>query len=281
MYGAIVTLVLGLFALLHSPEAIVSEKVKGLVAMLHDANGSSRVTAISQLRDSLPAVINFKEAEVLLESTGTYRNEALDLLADKLAVNLRGMDVAVILGDTTGSRRNEALGKVSTAGKIKSGLQVEEVVAILKGTENWRPGAIAILADRLATNLGGMDVAAILGDTTGSRRNEALGKISTAGKIKSGLQVEEVVAILKGTENWRPEAIAILVDKFAINLGGRDVAAILGDTTGSRRHKALGRISKGGKIKSDLTPDESQEVLKGMDSHSNEALKVLSPYLAR
>ena len=216
MYGAIVTLVLGLFALLHSPEAIVSEKVKGLVAMLHDANGSSRVTAISQLRDSLPAVINFKEAEVLLESTGTYRNEALDLLADKLAVNLRGMDVAVILGDTTGSRRNEALGKVSTA-----------------------------------------------------------------GKIKSGLQVEEVVAILKGTENWRPEAIAILVDKFAINLGGRDVAAILGDTTGSRRHKALGRISKGGKIKSDLTPDESQEVLKGMDSHSNEALKVLSPYLAR
>lgn len=262
------------------PEPEVSEKIKGLVTMLKDTSGYARLTSLQNFKETLPSNINFREAEALLKNTDANRPNAISILAGNLATNLGGVEIAAILAESEGFNRLTALTSIAKAGKIKRNLSADEASSILKRTIDNRTNSIAVLSENLASNLGGNEIATILGDAEGYNRAMALNSISKAGKIKNGLTAEEAKSILKSTGDNRTNSIAILVESLATNQGGSDVAIILGELEGYNRAMALKSISKSGKIKSGLLADDAKVILKNTGDNRTNAIAAIAENLA-
>lgn len=263
------------------PALEISEKVNGLTGMLKDTQRQARANALKDMLVSLPKNLNSKEAEVLLKNTDQYRTAAITTIAGNLANSLNGDDVATILGDASRQGRLVALQGITAAGKVKKDLTADEASKVLASTEQYRTDSIAVLAPYLAENLGGVEVAIVLGDDSRQGRLVALQRISAAGKIKKNLTADEASKVLASTEQYRTDSIAVLAPYLAENLGGAEVALVLGDNSRQGRLVALATMTKLGKIKRGLKPDEAQLILKGMEQYASNALTELAPFLAK
>ena len=257
----------------------VSDQVSGLANMLNDLRQQARAVALKDMLSSLPKKLNAKEADVLLNNTYQYRTAAITTIAGNLANDLDGEEVATVLGDTTQQGRLQALQTISKAEKIKKNLTADEAGKVLANTFQYRTDSIAVLAPNLAGNLGGTEVATVLGDITQQARLQALQTISKAEKIKKNLTADESNKVLSNTFQYRAESIAVLAPYLTGNLGGTEVATVLGDISQQSRLQALQTISKAEKIKKDLTTDEANKVLSNTHQYRTESIAVLAPYL--
>ena len=262
------------------PVLNVSDQVTGLANMLNDSRQQARAAALKDMLASLPKKLNAKEADVLLNNTYQYRTAAITTIAGNLANNLDGEEVATVLGDTSQQARLQALQTISKAEKIKKNLTADEASKVLSNTFQYRTDSIAVLTPNLAGNLGGTEVATVLGDISQQARLQALQTISKADKIKKNLTADEANKVLSNTFQYRTESIAVLAPYLTGNLGGTEVATVLGDTSQQARLQALQTISKAEKIKKDLTTDEANKVLANTFQYRTDSIAVLTPNLA-
>ena len=262
------------------PALLVSDKVKGFAGMLSESRQQERATALKDMLVSLPKNLNSKEADALLNGTYQYRTVAITTIADNLMNNLNGEDVATVLGDTSQQPRLQALQAISTAGKIKKDLTANEAYKVLANSYQYRADSIALLTPYLTGNLDGSEVATVLGDSSQQARLVALKAISTGGKIKKNLTADEAYKILANTYQYRTDSIAVLTPDLAGNLGGSEVATVLGDSSQQARLVALKAISTGGKIKKNLTADEAYKILANTYQYRTDSIAVLTPDLA-
>ncbi len=153
------------------------------------------------------------EAVAVLNGTsGTARGQAIAAMASHLKDGLSGADTVAILGNLGEFDRRAGIQTLVAAGKVMNGLTPNEVVAILNGTSGTARGqAIAAIAPNLAQGLNGPDTAAILGNLHEFDRRAGTQTLVEAGKVRTGLTLDEVGAILSGTSGVaRNQAIAIL-----------------------------------------------------------------------
>ena len=86
---------------------------------------------------------------------------------------------------------------------------------------------------------------------------------------------------MEDTVGQRADAISILAQNLTSNLGGKEVAVILGDTNNYQRLNSIKSLSKARKIKNGLSSDEVDLILEGLESQKIDGLKLLTPYLAK
>lgn len=188
-----------------------------MALVLGDAVVNSRLTALQgvvkagKIKNDLSA----SDAVMILKNTDAYRATAIGLISENLAAGLNGDAVAAILGDTQDNSRLDALRKLVRATKIKSDLQPAEAVAILKNTEAYRGNAISQIAENLAGSLNGAAVVAILGNSINNSRLDALNSLVRAGKLKQGMNPDDVQNIVKNMEGYMPTAMKALAPFLA------------------------------------------------------------------
>ena len=260
-------------------EVEISANVNAFAATLKDKKDNQRESALRAAKDSIPENLNPKEAELLLKNTGPYRANVIALIADKVAANQGGDEVANILGDTVENGREISIQSLSRAGKIKQGLTGSELNTILRNTGPYRSNVIALLAENLATNQDSAATALVLGDTDENSRLIALQNMIKAGKIKNGLSARETSTILKNMGPYRANAIAIIAENLSTGLDGESMATVLGDTTENARLTAIQTLLRAEKIKSGLHASEAVTLLKNTGPYRSNAVKLLSENL--
>jgi uncharacterized protein YbgA (DUF1722 family) len=247
--------------------------------MLKNLQRQETVNALRSMVDSLPKILNSREIDILLRNSQDYRTKAISTIVQNFASNLDGDDLATILGDASRQDSLVALQAISVAGKIKQNLSSVEAHKILSNTQDYRTKSIAVLAPYLAGNLGGNDLAAILGDASRQDSLVALQAISVAGKIKQNLNAADASKILSNTQDYRTKSIGVLAPYLAGNLGGSDLAVILGDASRQDGLVALQAISVAGRIRKNLTAEESNKTLANTQDYRTKSIAVLAPYL--
>lgn len=257
----------------------ISERIKELSVTLRDMQRNDRAVALVKLYDSIPKNINLKEAEILLRNTMDYRAVAIATVVANLTSDLDGSEIAMLLGDLSRQNVVSALQAISVAGKIKKNLTSEESGKILANAQDYRAKSILLLANNMAVNLGGNDLSTILGDSSRQDRLSALEALSVAGKIKRNLGSEEASKVLANSQDYRSKSIAVLAEYMAENLGGNDLAAILGDTTRQDSLSALQALSVAEKIKKNITAEEVAKSLVNAQDYRSKSIIIMTPYI--
>lgn len=242
----------------------------------HDRfNAIKTLVSAGRVMQSLPA----EDAKTVLDGTGSRRADAIATVAANLRINLDGKQAAAILGDTSSHSRFNAISSLVTAGKIMPALPADDGKIILDGTGSRRADSIAVMAPNFKDSLDGKEAATILGDTSTHDRFSAIGSLTKASKIKSPLVPDDAALILNGTTSRRSDAIGLLAPRVASNLGGRDIATILGDTSAHARLDAVRALATAAKIKKGLATSELPAILENMDPRKTDALAILAPFL--
>lgn len=194
---------------------IPSARSQQLIQSLADLRSSSRLAALSSLLAQGEFVLTAKDASSVLDGMDSRRERAIELLAIHLAGNLSGSDIALVLGDSRSSSRLGGLRALVTAGKVRVGLTAQEVEPILDGIDSRREQAITLIASLIAQDLGGSDIATLLGDSRSSARLGALRALADAGRFRRGLTGEEVALVTAGLDSRKSQGVAVLAPFLA------------------------------------------------------------------
>ena len=254
----------------------ISPKVQGVLNLLKESNGYAREAALKTMVGMIPPDLNAVELQAFLKGTENNRSNVIGLLSEKLSQNQTGQDISLILGDAEGYSREISIKHLLKAEKVKQNLLSVDGGLILKGMGSSRSNAIGDLAENFAPNQNSDGIAVIIGDTEGYSRELAIRSLSKAGKIKNNLSPENLVQILKGSSSSRSNLIGVLAENVAPNQTGEGVAKILGDLEGYGREVSIKSLSKAGKIKTGLIPDDFVQILKDSGSSRANSIGVLA-----
>ena len=214
----------------------IADNLKGeeLGGVLGDTEGSKRHDAIVFLNkaNKIKAGLSSSDATAILKGTSSsYRAASIRVIASLIADNLKGEELGMILGDTEGSKRHEAIVSLNKANKIKAGLSSSEAAAILKGTSSsYRAASIQVFASQIRSNLKGEELGDILADMEGSKRYDSIVYLNKADKIKVNLSAPEVAIILKGiSSSYREKIMKIIASHITRNLQGDELYLTTGN----------------------------------------------------
>ncbi|MGZ8944915.1 MAG: TIR domain-containing protein [Methylococcaceae bacterium] len=236
---------------------------------LGEAKDQERLNLIKKAIPDLTEPLNAKEVASLLEGLNVNnRVTGITMLNNKLAANLNGEDLVLILAGLEDSYRGNAIESLKKAEKIKAGLSAAEAAAILKGIGlGYKGQAILNIASQLTVNLNGEDLVLVLAGLEDSYRVNAIEALKKAEKIKAGLSAAEAAAILKGIgSGYKGQAISIIASQLTVNLNGEDLVLVLASLEDSYRVNAIEALKKADKIKVELSAAEVTEILKGISS---------------
>ena len=236
---------------------------------LGESKDQERLNLIKKAIPDLTQDLTAKELASLLEGLNVNnRGIGIATLNNKLAANLNGEDLVLILAGLEDYYRVNGIEALKRAEKIKTNLSAAEAAAILKGIgTGFKVQAISDIASQLAINLNGEDLVLVLAGLEDSYRVNAIEALKRSEKIKTNLSTAEAVAILKGIgSSFKVQAISDIASQLAINLNGEDLVLMLTGLEDSYRINAIEYLKKAGKIKMELSAVEAADILKGTSS---------------
>lgn len=220
--------------------------------------------------NSLPASISSTAASESRVQTATPIQAARSAHSDR--ANL----ILVLLGGLQNYERARAL--EASAGQLPDLISVSEAEAILKGTNNSRTSAIAILASHLPV-LPAKDVVRILSGIANYDRLTALDHLLRSKKIRRDLDPSEAKDILDGLNNSRTSGISGLASLLQPNLNGPGSAQVLGDSANYERLKAIESLTKADRIQKALPAEQAKLLLDATNNSRSGAIQLLAPFL--
>ena len=250
--------------------------ILGSASDLTDGNRFNAIAAMGRAKRFGPS-IGGDAALALVGASQGSRAAAIGEIAPHLRADMRGQDVAAILGSaqvlTEGNRAN-AIAALARAGRMPRNTTGAEAEMVLVGaTQGARATAISEMALYFRTDMRGQQVVDILGGaqvlSEGNRFN-AIAALARAGRMPCALTGAEAEPILAGsTLGNRAAAIAEMAPYFVPELSGESVASILGrsgETTEGNRFSAIAALARAGKLRAGLGELEGSVVLQGISA---------------
>jgi transposase len=120
---------------------------KDISVILDNAGQNDRLNAIKSLTQegSIASNSSADQMKLILAGIGSYRAQAIAILAPYLAKNLSGKDIAVILDNTSQNDRLSAINSLSQAGIIGKNLSNNDISLIMEGIGSYRVEAMKLL----------------------------------------------------------------------------------------------------------------------------------------
>ena len=186
---------------------------------LTDGNRSNAIAALARAKRFGPS-IGGDAGPALAGATQGARTTAISEMAPYFGTDMRGQDVAAILGAaqvlSEGNRAN-AIAALARAGRMPRNTTGAEAEVMLVGTtQGARATAIAEMARYFADGLSGAELVEILGrngETTEGNRYNAIEALARARRIGTTLSGADVTAVVQGTSGGtRVSSIAEIVN---------------------------------------------------------------------
>ncbi|MDA3834012.1 MAG: toll/interleukin-1 receptor domain-containing protein [Spirochaetales bacterium] len=119
----------------------------------------------------------------------------------------------------------------------------------------------------------------ILGDSTQSQRFNLIR--NNDNLIPRNIDALDTNSLLRNTQGYRSQAIAMLAPYVTKNLPCKDISIILGDTSQADRLNAINSLSQAGSIANDSSADQMKLVLEGTGGYKSQAIAIVSPYVKK
>lgn len=256
----------------HLPDDITATDAAALLGRLEQGQ---RRDAISPVLSHVQTPLTADQALTILHGTDMFWVSSLELIKSKLAQPQSGADIVKLLGQTSEGSRRDAISALQAV--LPETLAPADAVSMLRGLENFRENALQLIGSHLPDGISTEDALKLLqGLSDGSLRD---GISTLSGHLKQDQSGVELAPLLKQTDNFRENSLALLKPALAQSQTVPSLLALLGPLADGSRRDGLSTLSSF--IPDGLSPQDAQALLQRTDNFYENSLQIIASHLGR